>query len=29
MKNMHLFNVAATIYAIKPKSYKVEFYGIS
>ena len=29
MKNMHLFNAAATTYAIKPESYKVEFYGIS
>ena len=29
MKNIHLFSVAATTYAIKPKSYKVEFYDIS
>lgn len=28
MKNIHLFNAAATTYAIKPKSYKVEFNGI-
>lgn len=29
MQNIRLFIVAATTYAIKPDSYKVEFYGIS